>query len=168
MTDTIQEEWKVIPEFPNYMISSVGRVHNSRLDREMRTNPNNYGLLKVTLADEGHRYDRSVARLVAEAFVDRPTMSCDTVVMLDGDFTNVVASNLAWRPRQFAWRYTHQLRQEQPVHYQNLEVKNMSTGQIYDSIVEAGMEEGLLFDDIWRSTYTNARIFPNADTFEIV
>lgn len=172
MTETINEVWETIPEFPTYSISNVGRVWNHKFDREMKINPNNFGLMKITLTDDetGERYDRSVAKLVAEAFVKKPNTRCDHVIFLDGDFSNLVHTNLAWRPRAFTWRYTHQLKEidHQPNHYYNLEVQNLATGVIYENIIAAGKAEGLLFDDIWRSTYTKAPIFPNIHIFEVV
>jgi hypothetical protein len=44
----------------------------------------------------------------------------------------------------------------------------VDTGVVYNSVIEAGMTEGLLFDDIWRSTYSGARIFPFGMEYEVV
>lgn len=170
MTNVIEEQWVVIEEFPTYSVSSQGRVYNSRLDRFMRTNPNNFGHMKITLTDEetGERYDRSLAKLVAEAFCMVPNSLCDQIVVLDGDFTNIVAQNLVWRPSSFAYKYTRQLKEQQPIHYHNLRVRNINTGVEYESVIDAGIREGLLFDDIWRSTYSLAQIFPHGFVFEII
>lgn len=170
MTNYSEELWKRIPDFPSYEISNFGRVHNLYLDTIMKTSKTIFGHVKISLvSDWDHmRYTRSVAQLVAEAFVEPPNDFCDHVVVLDGDFSNLSAENLAWRPNWFAWKYTRQLKIIQPVHYQNLVVKNVRTGDRYSSIITAGMVEGLLFDDIWRSTYTGDAIFPNGGIFEIV
>jgi hypothetical protein len=166
----IEEVWKLIPDFVEYQISNLGRVYNIREDRIMSTSVNNHGHVKISLK-EGHssrRHTRSVALMVAEAFVEPSNWMCDHVIVLDGDFSNVVFFNLAWRPRWFAWKYTRQLKVLQPVHYRNLIVQNVNTGFYYDSIVEAGMTEGLLFDDIWRSTYTSDSLFPYGHIFKII
>jgi len=163
------EEWSTIKEFPNYSISSAGRVYNHRADIIMRTNPNNFGHMKITLTDEsGQRHDRSVAKLVAEAFCVPPTELCDKVVVLDGDLTNLIAQNLVWRSSRFAWLYSRQLKKEQPIHYHNLLVRNVTTGHEYVSIIAAGMTEGLLFDDIWESTYRQKEVWPTLHIFEII
>lgn len=171
MTTTMTEEvWKPISEFPNYEISNFGLIYNKRRGTIMRASRTNYGHTKITLLSDwdGERYTRSVAQLVAEAFVEPPTPLCSQVVVLDGNLENVAAENLVWRPPGFAWRYSHQLRTPQPNHYKNLPVINLVTGAIYESIIEAGMSEGLLFDDIWKSTYNGMATFPDRGIFEVL
>jgi NUMOD4 motif len=163
------ERWRSILEFPKYEISDRGNIYNTKTRQMMRTSRTNFGHAKITLTDyDGQRYTRSVPLLVASAFVAPPNYLSDYLVMLDGDLTNVKASNLAWRPRGFAWEYTRQLKLPQPNHYSNLPVRNLKTGVEYESVIEAGVNEGLLFDDIWRSTYTRNEIYPHGSIFEII
>ena len=166
----VYEIWKTIKEFPNYEVSNLGRIHNKNDGRLMSISHNNYGHSKITLASESdhHRYTRSVTQLVAQLFVEKPNDLCDTVVILDGDLFNIAAHNIAWRPRWFAWSYSRQLKTQQPLNYHNLPVVNTVTGDTYVSIVEAGIAEGLLFIDIWKSTYMNNSIFPHGHSFEII
>lgn len=166
----IREEWVEIFGFSDYAVSNLGRIFNRRTERLMSTSRTNHGHVKITLAMDGtrRRFTKSVGVLVADAFVPAPNILSDTLVLLDGDLGNVAASNLAWRPRGFAWKYAHQLKVPQPIYYQNLAVFNSVRNVEYVSIVHAGMHEGLLFDDIWRSTYSGAAIFPNGSVFEIV
>lgn len=166
----MSEEWRPIPEFPHYQISNYGQVYNTRTQSVMRTSLNNYGHVKITLKSwrTSERFTRQVSLLVAEAFVEPPNWMCDSVIILDGDFSNVVATNLAWRPKWYAWKYTHQLKVQQPLHYRNLIIYNEDLDFHYNSIVDAGMIEGLLFDDIWRSTYTGAEIFPYGHVYSVV
>lgn len=166
----IKEAWKPIPNFSNYLVNVDGEIFSTLQNRFMKSSTTLMGHRKITLvADwDGERYTRSVAQIVAEAFVDPPNFLCDQVILLDGDFMNLKADNLAWRPRWFAWKYARQLKIQQPVHYHNLRVINLTTGRQYASIVEAGITEGLLFHDIWRSTYTGTAIFPNKAIFEVL
>lgn len=166
----MDELWITIPEFSNYEISNLGRVGNISTNYIMRTSLTNHGHVKITLKSDwsNERFTRSVARMVAESFIDKPNWMCDQVIILDGDFSNVIMDNLAWRPRWYAWKYTRQLKTEQPLHYKNLPVHNIITDVYYNSIVEAGIREGLLFDDIWRSTYTGVPLFPNGSIFEVI
>lgn len=166
----MQEEWKVIQEFTNYEISNYGRIFNINRKKEMRPSKTNHGHLKITLSSDwtSDRYTRGVAQLVGEAFVEAPNILCDTITLLDGDLENVNASNIVWRPRWFSWKYTRQLKSDQPNHYKNLYVVNRDTGYIYKSVIECGMIEGLLFDDIWRSTYSGESIFPYGYSYAIV
>jgi hypothetical protein len=170
MMETIEEVWKEIPEFPNYMISSFGRVYNRRRDKIMNTSLTNHGHTKITLKSEygGDRHTRSVALLVGEAFVHKPNPLCDQLILLDGDLSNAIADNMAWRPRWFAWKYRRQLLTEQPRHFHNLTVINKTAGIQYESIIECGMREGLLFEDIWTSCNTGRVVFPNRHIFEVV
>ena len=163
-----ESTWRTIPEFPNYDIDQYGNIYNARTRSFMKSSYTNHGHVKITLMDHEHvRHTRSVALLVAIAFVKPPNVLCDTVIMLDGNLSNVSASNLAWRPRWFSWKYVRQLKTQQPIHYKNLRVANITDNVEYNSIVHAGMVEGLLFADIWRSTYTGDPVFPNGSVFEI-
>lgn len=164
----MEEEWRLIPEFPDYEISNFGVIYNRRTQAEMRTSLNNFGHPKIGLVDEEKvRYTRSVALLVAQVFVIAPSILCDTVIHLDGDPQNVRADNLAWRPSGFAWRYRRQLHKRQPLHYQNLKIIDLMTGEIWPSVIELGMAEGLLFDDIWRSTYMGTEVYPHRHIYEV-
>lgn len=163
------EEWRTIEEFPRYEVSDLGNIYNSKYKMTMRPSFTPFGHLKITLTDDyGRRHTRSVPLLVAEAFLEPPNLISDALIVKDGDFTNPSADNLAWRPQRFAWKYTRQMKEAQPVHYQNLMVENVLTGDTYQNIIDAGMTEGLLFDDIWRSTYTRSKCFPTGAVFEVI
>lgn len=170
MLNTIEEVWKEINEFPNYQISNFGRIYNLTRDTIMSPSFTPFGHMKITLKSpwDHSRHTRGVALLVAEAFLEKPNLLCDHVMVLDGNFANVVATNLMWRPQWLCWRYTRQLKVRQPNHYHNLPCLNVSTGAMYENVIEAGMTEGLLFADIWRSTYSGVALFPNGSIFEIV
>lgn len=158
-----------IKEFPIYEITDGGEIYNTRTRQYMRTSQTTFGHVKITLTDfDGSRHTRSVALMVAEAFVQPPNFMCDTLIILDGNFLNLHADNLAWRPYGFAWKYTHQLKSHQPDYYYNLPVRNLITGAEYESILVAGITEGLLFDDIWESTYRGTETFPEGSVFEVI
>lgn len=167
--DMRKEVWHDIEDFPSYQISNLGRIYNVKFDRIMSTSMNNYGRMKISLLNDwtGRRHTMLVDRLVAEAFIPKPNEFCEHVIVLDGDFTNMVAHNLAWRPLGFAHIYKRQLKRPQPRHYENLPVLNVSKGILYRSVVEAGMSEGLLFRDVWHATYSRHPVFPTGDHFEI-
>jgi hypothetical protein len=164
------EVWRPIFEFPDYDVSNYGRIYNHKAEQLMSVSYTGYGHAKISLTDfsDGTRHTRSVALIVAETFLDPPNSLCNAVIMLDGDLTNLRASNLAWRPKAFAWKYTHQFKEHIPVYLTNLPVYNRIDDIEYDSIVQAGMTEGLLLMDVWRSTYTGAPVFPTGSIFEVV
>ena len=170
MIETLQEQWKEIPDYPHYEVSDLGRIYSHIRDKIMAPSYTTFGHMKVCLRSpwDHHRVTKGVALLVAEAFVEAPTEECNYVIILDGDFTHVAARNLMWRPRWMVHRYTRQLKVEQPINFQNLPCVNIVTGVRYRNVIEAGMTEGLLFKDIWFSTYTGQELFPNGAIFEIV
>lgn len=162
------EEWSEIEGFPRYLVSTEGRIYNQANNRYMKFSPNNYGHPKISLLTEhGYRYTRSVAFLVAKHFVESPNELCDRIIYLDGNLENVRARNLAWRPRWFGWKYSRQMKIQQPAHYRNLPVVNLETNVEYENIIEAGLAEGLLFDQIWHSTYSNDPVFPTGSVWKI-
>lgn len=163
-----EEEWSEIEGFPRYLISTEGRVFNKQTNRDMRVSLSNYGHPKISLLTDNGRYTRSVPFLVASAFLEPPNDLCDRVIHLNGDFEDYRAENLAWRPRWFVWKYTHQLKAVQPAYYRNLPVTNLKTGVTYENIVEAGMAEGLLFEQIWHSTYSGDPVYPYGSVWEVV
>ena len=157
----MSKEWKAIEGFPRYQISSDGEIYNTATNRLMRPSVNNYGHPKISLMTEsGGRHDRSVAMLVAKAFLDKPNPACDRIIYLNGDLSDYRSENLAWRPRWFGWKYSRQLKVPQPAWYRNLPVVNLATNVRYENIVEAGTKEGLLFEQIWHSTYSKGPVFP--------
>ena len=168
----MDEYWGPIRGFPNYEINNFGMVQNIRTGRIMAQTKTFTGHLKVNLFDGQFQSTRSVHRLVAEAFVERPgpesgsLAPCDTVIALDGDIANVEASNLAWRPRSVAWRYTAQFRETIPGAWHLLKVRNIDTRARYDSIVEAGIGDGVLWAEIWSSINTGRRVAPFAHAYE--
>lgn len=164
-----EARWVTVREFPTYELSDQGEVFNTSTQRLMRTSVNNHGHVRVKFTDfDGSQHTRSVALLVAESFVRPPTFMSDTVIILDGDFTNVKYTNLAWRPIGFAWKYTRQLKTEQPYNFSNLPVRDVVKGVEYNSIIQAGVTEGLLFEDVWNSTWNGFGVFPTGSIFEVM
>lgn len=158
------EEWALIREFPNYIVSNQGRVMNEATRRVLRNSVNEHGVVKVGLVRCGKQYTRSVKLLVAEAFVDGETEQFDTPIHLDNDPTNNSAANLVWRPRWFAWKYTRQF--EDCGDYL-LEGSYLcpQTGERYRSIYEIGTKYGLLFDDVLHHIWFNKFLFPSTLDF---
>lgn len=73
----MEEEWKVINDYPNYMISSKGRIkslnyHNTGKEKLLNLYKKTGGYLYVCLTkNKKHKWYR-VHRLVAEAFIPNP------------------------------------------------------------------------------------------------
>lgn len=100
MTEYMTEEWKTIPDYPNYSVSNFGRVRNNLTGRILR--PGKHGApnrpkkyYHVVLSLEGKQKHFQVHQLVAQAFIANPENKT-TVNHIDGNGFNNVASNLEW------------------------------------------------------------------------
>jgi hypothetical protein len=57
-----------------------------------------------------------------------------------------------WRPRWFAWKYSRQF-SELSEHYKKGPIRDVDTRDRYFDVYEAGIVNGILFKDIWRSIH---------------
>lgn len=62
------EQWKQIPDFPNYLISNMGRIYSGRLNRIDKGTYNEKGYHVIDLSYEKKRKKCRYCRLVAQAF----------------------------------------------------------------------------------------------------
>ena len=93
------EEWKEIPNYRKYEISSYGRVKNIETGRILKPQIGRSGYLKVTLYDKSWFEDRDIHRMVAEAFIPNPD-NLPIVNHLDEIITNNWTNNLEWTTHQ--------------------------------------------------------------------
>lgn len=91
------ETWRPIEGFPDYEVSSLGRVVSLKggRRRELRGGRNQKGYRLVSLRAPGVNMTRSVHRLVAHAFLG-PKPADMQVRHLDGSKDNNAVSNLAY------------------------------------------------------------------------
>ncbi len=70
-TDIAPEQWGVIKDFPNYEVSSLGKVRNIKTGKVLKPQHNKRGgdYLFVDLRYEGKRNCINIHNLVAEAFL---------------------------------------------------------------------------------------------------
>jgi hypothetical protein len=140
------ERWAEIPDFPKYSVSNTGKV--KREDREpVRVHVNQQGIAYISLMAGEVQVHRSLARIVASAFVPKRAEAFDTPINLDGDRLNCVDSNLEWRPRWFAVRYHMQFKHRylNPI---ESPLRDMETGEIYDDSWVVATTFGLLEKDV--------------------
>lgn len=90
-----QEEWRVIPEYPLYEVSSIGNVRNKKTQKLLAQHNNN-GYLKCSLkAGRKSPTGQRVHRLVAMAFCAKGDGK-DIVNHKDGNPRNNRVENLEW------------------------------------------------------------------------
>ena len=67
------EIWKPIKDFENiYEISNLGKVKNIKKNKIKETWIDNIGYLCVSLYKNNKKYNRKLARLLAETFIPNP------------------------------------------------------------------------------------------------
>lgn len=144
-------QWVELAEFPDYAISDEGDIANIKTGMPRRPSINQQGILKISLYREGRLVTRSVAVIVAQAFLPPPEHDhFDTPIHLDGERQNCRADNLMWRPRWFAIKYHKQFRFEE-FHTQYVNLIELESGARYSSLKEACMANGLYWYDVVKS-----------------
>lgn len=155
----MDEVWREIHEFPSYEVSNHGRIRNGRTGRILALRQNQQGITMINFSAEGVMYTRSVALLVAEAFLPEPPSLFTSVINLDGDRTNNHANNLMWRPRWFAVQYHRQLKRR-PQQF-NSQIVLIDTFEVFDHPREAAMKYGLLERDIIMDLHNQKGVWPD-------
>lgn len=161
------ETWIPLKDFPNYSVSNLGNVRNDSRLTNLSISYTIQGGAKVGLVFGGKQLTRSVAVLVADAFVDGYNPKFNTPIHLDGDRSNNCATNLAWRPRWFAIKYQQQFKNDYKMDYyfRTPPVYDEHTGEVYDTIGEACIINGLMFFEVMRSVVEKDRVWPSWHVF---
>lgn len=91
----MQEIWKIIKGFPQYVVSNRGRVKNVSTGRILKPWIMDTGYAKIELWNNGDALRFRVHRLVAEAFISN-LRNKPTVNHIDGNPLNNASENLEW------------------------------------------------------------------------
>lgn len=100
--DGASEEWRAVPGYVDYEVSSAGRVRRATPHKQfpagylLRQKRNRHGYLVVALSRNGKYWHTSVHRLVALTFLGDPPTPMHEVAHGDGRPTNNRLNNLRW------------------------------------------------------------------------
>jgi len=132
------EIWKTIESSPNYEISNLGSVRNTKTGNVLKVSTNNYGYKLVCLSNKNQKQTGYIHRLVAEAFIKTNLDTRSSVVNhIDGDKTNNSIKNLEWATysdNAFHGRIRLKIKAEQATELLNL-LEQMDLKQI-DKVVK--------------------------------
>lgn len=158
-----EERWSEISNFPSYHVSSRGRVRNADTNFFIATTKKPNGLLMVGLMQAGIQRKRSLALLVANAFVRRPSESFDTPIHLNGNRAINHYTNLEWRPLWFARKYMRQFVDDHQTY--DYPIEDVETAEHYKNSMEASMMNGVIDVEIRMSMMNNHRVWPTGQIF---
>lgn len=164
----MKARWKELDEFPDYAVNDLGEIFNIKSGMPRKTSINQFGIVKISLyKNRRELHTRSVAVMVAEAFVPGQTEHFNTPIHLDGDRLNCRAENLMWRPRWFAVQYHRQFYSE-AFHNSDVHIVHLQTGKEYYSNKDACMDLGLYYNDVYRSYVHETQVPLTRDEFRLV
>jgi len=108
----LQEEWKTIEDFPDYEVSSQGRVKSFKRYKEgkiLKPGKDRKGYLVVNLYKNRKRYHKRIHRLVLEAFKPIENSNKFECNHKDGNKENNYIENLEWMTCSENHKHAHRI-----------------------------------------------------------
>lgn len=159
-----EDQWSAIRGHEDYLINPFGGIIWFETGKPVKVSKGAIGL-KVNLRNKrGAFTTKSVARLVAEAFVPRSIERYDTIIHLDGDRTNCTAYNLMWRSRSYAVRYHRQFHEPLIEAYTHHPVVD-EDGQEYRNVAEVAHTYGLLYREVVTAIFAERPVYLTGQQF---
>lgn len=133
-----------IEGFEDYMISDIGTVY-SKKTKKLISPRNCQGYLAVEIYSNSKRINKNIHKLVAEAFIEKPSAEHTDVHHINHCKTDNRPENLIW--------LTHS--EHSSLHFENgsktkITVKCLETGKIYKSLLDAANDLDLKAGNISR------------------
>lgn len=142
------ELWLNIVDYPNYEVSSDGRVRNKHTGKFLKPRPDSQGYMRVYLYDgHGRGRDMLLHRLVADAFYDGD--HTDLVVNhLDGCKDNNFVANLEWCTHSENLKHAYRTELRDSPHNRCKPVRIIETGEVFSSVRECARYVGCQHSNI--------------------
>lgn len=130
---------------------------------------NQHGVVIVGLmGPNGRQYKRSVALLVARAFLPLAPVRFDTPMHLDRNREHNFAANLVWRPRVFTLDYYRQFDYEYPSRIYH-EIEDIESGRTFENSFQVAKAYGVLERAVVTSILNDgAAVFPTGQRFRVL
>jgi hypothetical protein len=93
------EEWRTIPDFPNYEITETGKIRHKEKKKTRKASPSKRGYPVISLRKDGKHYLRTIHILVAKTFIPNPENKPE-INHKDGNKWNYNINNLEWTTRK--------------------------------------------------------------------
>lgn len=90
-----EEKWEIIEDYPNYLISTLGRIKSTKTNKILKPYITKRGYVYNLLSKNGKVKNFQVHRLVAKAFIDNP-LNKPCVNHIDFNPSNNNVDNLEW------------------------------------------------------------------------
>jgi hypothetical protein len=160
------DDWVAVEGFPKYSVNSLGHVRRDSFNRILIPHVNQTNVVYVSLMRESHQFQRSLALIVAKAFLPLPVPPFNTPINLNGDRWDCAVDNLMWRPRWFAIRYHHQFKEpyERPI---EAPLRARGEQEVFPDSISAACRYGLLERDVVMSISHNTYAWPTYQIFEL-
>lgn len=100
----MKEVWKNIFDFIGYQVSNFGRIRSLKTYKILKQHSRGNGYMSVNLSHHGKRFNFSIHRLVAEAFIPNPDNLPEVNHKDENKFNNNV-TNLEWCDRKYNINY---------------------------------------------------------------
>jgi len=168
----MEEEWRVIMDYPNYEVSNTGFVRRVGTNRRLSPKKAQGGAWFVKLSIDGEHVSKTLKTLVAEAFVPVPKHyqgeAFDTPIQCVLNTDEVRADKIMWRPRWFAIKFRRDLKPSVHPNYWDIPVRNINTGNEHASILTASLHDGVIMEHVYRSCLEGSRVFPEWHRYEFI
>lgn len=127
----MKEQWRDIPNYPNYEVSDKGNVRNKKTGRFLKPQLIK-GYPRVVICNKGYTHPITIHRLVADIFYEGDHTGLQ-VNHIDGVKTNNSVDNLEWITCSDNLKHAYKTGLKSPPCPKPRKVRIVETGEIFES-----------------------------------